>query len=111
QLGDYTAIQAEGKGTTVLQGIKNIAEGEVTYVKGCSVRGKSKAGFPEAVAAAKNSDVVILVLGGSSMRNFDLEFDSNGAAIVSDNPTDMDCGEGVDLADLKLGGVQEQLVK
>ncbi len=32
------------------------------------------------------------------MRNFDLEFDSNGAAIVSGNPTDMDCGEGVDLA-------------
>ncbi|GIN57237.1 beta-glucosidase [Lederbergia ruris] len=111
QLGDYTAIQKDGKGTTLLQGIKNMAEGEVTYVKGCSVRGKSKAGFPEAVAAAKNSDVVILVLGGSSMRNFDLEFDSNGAAIVSNNPTDMDCGEGVDLADLKLGGVQEQLVK
>lgn len=111
QLGDYTAIQQDGKGSTVLQGIKNIAEGDVTYVKGCSVRGNSKEGFPEAIVAAEESDVVILVLGGSSMRNFDLEFDSNGAAIVSGNPTDMDCGEGVDLADLRLGGVQEALVK
>ncbi|MCJ7840611.1 glycoside hydrolase family 3 C-terminal domain-containing protein [Lederbergia sp. NSJ-179] len=111
QLGDYTAIQHDGKGSTVLQGIKEIAEGEVTYAKGCSVRGESTEGFPEAVAAAEKSDVVVLVLGGSSMRNFDLEFDSNGAAIVSGNPTDMDCGEGVDLSDLKLGGVQELLVK
>ncbi|MBO0991522.1 glycoside hydrolase family 3 N-terminal domain-containing protein [Bacillus sp. SD088] len=111
QLGDYTAIQQDGKGSTVLQGIKDIAEGDVTYVKGCSVRGNSKEGFPEAIAAAENADAVILVLGGSSMRNFDLEFDSNGAAIVSGNPTDMDCGEGVDVADLRLGGVQEQLVK
>ncbi|KRG15011.1 beta-glucosidase [Virgibacillus soli] len=111
QLGDYTAIQRDGKGRTILQGIKEIAEGEVVYAKGCSVRGNSTEGFAEAINAAKKSDVVILALGGSSMRNFDLEFDSNGAAIVSGNPTDMDCGEGVDLADLKLGGVQELLVK
>lgn len=111
QLGDYTAIQREGKGTTILEGIKQISEGRVTYAKGCSVRGTSKEGFAEAIAKAEAADVVVMVLGGSSMRNFDIKFDSNGAAIVGDNPTDMDCGEGVDLADLRLGGVQEELVK
>lgn len=111
QLGDYTAIQREGKGVTVLEGIRGISEGEVVHVKGCSVRGNSKAEFKKAVAAAEASDVVLMVLGGSSMRNFDIEFDSNGAAIVSGNPSDMDCGEGVDLANLQLGGVQEELVK
>lgn len=111
QLGDYTAIQREGKGTTILEGIKQISEGRVTYAKGCSVRGTSKEGFAEAIAKAEAADVVVMVLGGSSMRNFDIKFDSNGAAIVGDNPTDMDCGEGVDLADLRLGGVQEDLVK
>lgn len=30
--------------------------------------------------------------------------------IVSGNPSDMDCGEGVDVADLSLGGVQEKLI-
>ncbi|MBS4217476.1 glycoside hydrolase family 3 C-terminal domain-containing protein [Bacillus sp. FJAT-49711] len=111
QLGDYTAIQNEGKGVTVLEGIKQFSESEILYAKGCSVRGESKDGFAEALTAAKASDVVVMVLGGSSMRNFDIQYDSNGAAIISGNPTDMDCGEGVDLADLRLGGMQEELVK
>lgn len=111
QLGDYTAVQAKGKGITVLQGIRNIAESEVIYAKGCSIRDESKAGFDEAIVAAEQADVVVLALGGSSMRNFDIQFDTNGAAIISGNSSEMDCGEGVDLADLQLGGVQGELVK
>ena len=111
QLGDYTSIQTEGKGVTVLQGIRNLAKAEVNYVKGCSIRDKSREGFAEAIAAAEQADVVVLALGGSSIRNFDIQFDTNGAAIVSGNPSDMDCGEGMDLAELQLGGVQEELVK
>lgn len=111
QLGDYTAVQAEGKGVTLLQGIRNIAKSEVIYAKGCSIRDESRAGFAEAIAAAEQVDVVVLALGGSSMRNFDIQFDTNGAAIISGNPSEMDCGEGVDLADLRLGGVQEELVQ
>ncbi|MCM3110846.1 glycoside hydrolase family 3 N-terminal domain-containing protein [Lederbergia lenta] len=111
QLGDYTAVQAKEKGITVLQGIRNIAESEVIYAKGCSIRDESKAGFDEAIVAAEQADVVVLALGGSSMRNFDIQFDTNGAAIISGNSSEMDCGEGVDLADLQLGGVQGELVK
>ncbi|MFC0470520.1 glycoside hydrolase family 3 N-terminal domain-containing protein [Halalkalibacter kiskunsagensis] len=111
QLGDYTAIQRESRGTTILDGICQLSHSEVTYAKGCSVRGNSREGFNEAIQAAKMADVAIVAIGGSSMRNFDISFDNNGAAIVTDNPSDMDCGEGVDLADLSLGGMQEELVK
>nr|WP_249315487.1 glycoside hydrolase family 3 N-terminal domain-containing protein [Bacillus sp. FJAT-49711] len=113
QLGDYTAIQPEGKGVTVLEGVKKVVSEntEVLFAKGCGIRDTSKEGFKEAISLAQDAEVAILVLGGSSARNFDLEFDTNGAAIVNGNPTEMDCGEGVDLADLRLGGVQSELVK
>jgi beta-glucosidase len=70
------------------------------------------AGLNEAVEAAKAADIAVLVLGGSSARQFGGNFDSNGAAIVSEgSPSEMDCGEGVDLADLSLGGIQLQLAE
>lgn len=111
QLGDYTSIQPEHKGTTIFEGIKSLSEGELTYAHGCSVRGESKNGFAEAIEVAKSSDIAVVVIGGSSARNFDILFDINGAAIMQNNPTDMDCGEGVDVADLTLGGVQSELIK
>ncbi|TSB46025.1 glycoside hydrolase family 3 N-terminal domain-containing protein [Alkalicoccobacillus porphyridii] len=111
QLGDYTSIQPDHKGTTILDGIGDLSQGEVTFAEGCSVRGESKEGFAEAIELTKASDVAIVAIGGSSARNFDILFDINGAAIMQDNPTDMDCGEGVDVADLSLGGVQSELIK
>lgn len=114
QLGDYTSVQREGHGTTVLQGINMYApEGvEVVYALGCGIRDESTAMLGEAVTAAQGADVAVLVLGGSSARQFGGDFDSNGEAIVSEgNPSEMDCGEGVDLADLSLGGIQQQLVE
>ncbi|MEF2964888.1 glycoside hydrolase family 3 N-terminal domain-containing protein [Paenibacillus sp. M1] len=114
QLGDYTSVQRDGSGSTVLEGIRRVAPAgtDVVYASGCGVRDMSDAGLAEAVAAAKSADVCVLVLGGSSARRFDTEFDSNGEAIVSaaqGNPAEMDCGEGVDLVDLALGGLQRRL--
>lgn len=112
QLGDYTSVQPEGSGTTVLQGIRSVApEGtEIVHALGCGIRDLSTAGIAEAVEAAKGADVAVLVLGGSSARQFGGDFDSNGAAIISEgSPSEMDCGEGVDLAELSLGGVQREL--
>jgi len=113
QLGDYTAPQAPGSGVTVLAGIRAAAAPgtEVVYARGCGIRDLDMSGFDEAFAVAKGSDVAVLVVGGSSARNFDIKFDANGAAVAGDNPSDMDCGEGIDVCDLDLGGVQEELVK
>ncbi|MGG1612228.1 hypothetical protein [Paenibacillus phoenicis] len=49
QLGDYTSVQREGTGTTVLQGIRACApQGvDIVYALGCGIRDRSKAGFAE----------------------------------------------------------------
>lgn len=111
-LGDYTAPQAEGAVVTVLQGIKNkLPNAVVEYVKGCAVRDTSWNEIEQAVAAAKNADVVILALGGSSARDFRTNYENTGAADVSKSVSDMDAGEGFDRATLSMMGYQEPLMK
>lgn len=113
QLGDYTQWQTDEKVVTVLKGIKKHMpkDCEVLSAKGCSIRGMSKDGFKEAVDIARKSDVIILVLGGSSTREPGMSFQDNGAVFMNKFTSELDCGEGVDLADLKLGGVQVELAK
>lgn len=113
QLGDYTAPQDRKELTTVLDGVKNLLpKAQVTYVKGCAVRDTTQSQIKEAVAAAKAADVTILVVGGSSARDFETTYLSTGAAIVNKNAiADMECGEGYDRAYLHLMGDQEKLMK
>lgn len=112
QLGDYTAPQDRKELTTVLDGVKNLLpKAQVTYVKGCAVRDTTQSEINEAVAAAKSADVTILVVGGSSARDFETTYLSTGAAVVNKNAiADMECGEGYDRADLHLMGDQEKLM-
>ncbi|GAA1916707.1 glycoside hydrolase family 3 N-terminal domain-containing protein [Streptomyces durmitorensis] len=105
QLGDYTAPQRPGTGLTVLDGIRAVAPPgtEVAYARGCDLVGGDRGGVAEAVALAAGADTAVLVLGGSSAREADTRFDSNGAAVVASGaPAGMTCGEGVDLAELEL---------
>ncbi|MCM3635064.1 glycoside hydrolase family 3 N-terminal domain-containing protein [Paenibacillus camelliae] len=114
QLGDYTSIQRPGTCTTVLQGLQQLAPkgSEIIYARGCGIRDMQDEGLAEAVAAAKASEVAIVVIGGSSARDFGDQFDSNGAIMMGGHHTgEMDCGEGVDLANLQLGGMQEKLIE
>lgn len=113
-LGDYTAPQREGEVVTVLQGIKNHVSPTTTvrYAKGCSIRTDSEEGFSEALDAARKSDVVVMVMGGSSARDFSSKYEVTGAVKVSeDSKNDMECGEGTDRATLNLMGKQEKLMK
>lgn len=114
QIGDYTAPQRPGSGVTVLQGIRAaVAPGtEVVYARGCDLVGDEVSEVPAAVALTAESDVVVLVLGGSSARTGDTVFDANGAAVTSSGrPSGMTCGEGVDLADLALPAAQLALLE
>lgn len=111
-LGDYTAPQADGDVVTILQGIKSkLPQAEVKYVKGCAVRDTSWQEIDKAVAAARESDVVVLALGGSSARDFRTNYESTGAADVTKSVSDMDAGEGFDRSTLNVMGYQEQLLK
>ncbi|MEC2342902.1 glycoside hydrolase family 3 N-terminal domain-containing protein [Paenibacillus barengoltzii] len=117
QLGDYTSPQPKSKVTTVLGGIRsklaNTPE-RVLYAPGCRINGHSREGFDVALSCAAKADTVVMVVGGSSARDFgegtiDLR---TGASKVTDNAeSDMDCGEGIDRMNLNLSGVQLELIQ
>ncbi|PIH57719.1 beta-glucosidase [Paenibacillus sp. LK1] len=132
QLGDYTSPQPKSKVATVLDGIHSKlavsesghagegsvghsnSENQVLYAPGCRIKGDSREGFEHAIETARQADTVIMVVGGSSARDFgegtiDLK---TGASNVSDNSwNDMECGEGIDRMTLGLAGVQLELIQ
>ncbi|WP_433922330.1 glycoside hydrolase family 3 N-terminal domain-containing protein [Paenibacillus taichungensis] len=117
QLGDYTSPQPRGQIVTVLDGITSklgADTGKVLYAPGCRIKGDSREGFAQALACAEEADTIIMVMGGSSSRDFgegtiDLR---TGASVVTDDPwNDMECGEGIDRSSLNLMGVQLELVQ
>jgi len=114
QLGDYTAPQAEGKVQTLLAGIRATLDKttKIDYVKGCAIRDTSNSDIAAAVAAAKQADAVVLVLGGSSARDFKTSYQATGAANVDPNTvSDMESGEGFDRVSLDMMGDQIKLLK
>jgi beta-glucosidase len=100
--GDYSytshiAGVSDGVRTvTVLEGIKNkVSSGTtVLYAKGCELSDDSREGFKEALDIASKSDVIIAVMGENS------GLFKRGLS-----------GEGNDRIDLRLPGVQEELLK
>ncbi|WP_333865662.1 glycoside hydrolase family 3 N-terminal domain-containing protein [Sphingobacterium sp.] len=114
QLGDYTAPQAEGKVQTLLTGIRAAVDKttKIDYVKGCAIRDTSNSDIAAAVEAAKQADAVVLVLGGSSARDFKTSYQATGAANVDPNTvSDMESGEGFDRVSLDMMGDQIKLLK
>ena len=112
-LGDYTAPQPDGKVITVYQGIKTmLGTDQCVYAKGCAVRDTMDCDIPAAVEAARQADVVIAVVGGSSARDFKTSYEDTGAATAEQNfISDMECGEGFDRATLDLLGKQIDLLE
>lgn len=110
QLGDYTAPQPEGKVVTMLDGL--LARGAtVKYVKGCSIRDTCGDSISEAVMAARSSDVIVAVVGGSSARDFRTSYEETGAAVTDAAAvSDMESGEGFDRSSLDLMGLQPELL-
>ncbi|WP_215222887.1 glycoside hydrolase family 3 N-terminal domain-containing protein [Echinicola shivajiensis] len=118
QLGDYTAPQANSNIVTVLEGIqaKVGKDVQVDYIRGCAVRDTTQSQIEEAAALAVQADVAVVVLGGSSARDFDTEYEETAAAKVSGTKegeviSDMESGEGFDRMTLDLLGDQMKLLK
>jgi beta-glucosidase len=89
-LGSWAGRGDPRDAVTPLEGITRRAAGlTVSYTKGCGITDTSTAGFADAVAAAKQADVAVLVLGEMG---------------------DMS-GEAASRADLDLPGVQERLLE
>lgn len=115
QIGDYSAPQRPGKVITVLQGIREKLPGaHIRYVKGCAIRDTTWNQIDEAVKAARQADVVVIVLGGSSARDFKTDYKNTGAAVVKDDGqhlSDMESGEGYDRTTLRMLGLQNKLLQ
>lgn len=73
--------------------IDALGAGRIVYARGCEVDGTDRSGLPAAVSAASNADVAVVVVAGRS-----------GLRASST------VGEGRDATDLRLTGVQEELV-
>ena len=107
QYGDYSATKDNESGVTILEGIKNLTKNKlkINYAKGANITGDDKSQIPTAVEAAKNSDVVVLVIGGTSSTLSGVGW---GKDIPNDFPTS---GEGFDRTSLDPPGVQTELIQ
>ncbi len=95
QLGDYHSMKLLQEIRTVLKGIRSKVPGaEVRYAKGCEITGQDRGGFAEAVAAAREAEVAVVVLG-------EREWYAPECTI----------GENCDVASIELTGVQEELLR
>jgi beta-glucosidase len=92
--GHFAAGAYYPESVTPLAALRLLASQNVTYAKGCGVRGTDTAGIAEAVALARGADVAVCVVGGRSG--------------LMPNCTS---GEFRDVTDLGLPGVQHQLVE
>ncbi|MBQ6315991.1 MAG: glycoside hydrolase family 3 C-terminal domain-containing protein [Oscillospiraceae bacterium] len=71
-----------------------LPEAEITYAYGYPIAGADESGFEEALAAAKNADVVILTLGGK-----------HGTCSMAS------MGEGVDASNINLPTCQDAFIR
>lgn len=117
QLGDYTSPQPRDKVTTVLGGIRSrLADSpeQVLYAPGCRIKGDSREGFEFALSTAAEADTVVMVVGGSSARDFgegSIDLKTGASKVTGNSESDMDCGEGIDRLSLSLSGVQLELIQ
>ena len=101
-LGSWRIAADDGTAVSVLEGMKAYPGNEITYAKGADVTiGKTefvselkinttdKSDFPEAIVAAKNADIVVMVLGEHGFQS----------------------GEGRSRVSLGLPGVQQELLE
>ena len=108
-LGDYTALQDNGANQTIRQVFEK-GFSSLKYTPGWDFCGND-ADIEHAVSLAKQCDVAVVTVGGSSARPLaNTVFDSKtGAALRSEYF--LDCGEGCDVADLSLPGNQTELIR
>ena len=101
-LGSWRIAADDNSAVSVLEGLQKYQGNQLTYVKGADVAvGRTqfiwetkinmtdKSGFAEAIAAAKQADVVVMVLGEHGLQS----------------------GEGRSRTDLGLPGVQQELLE
>lgn len=101
QFGDYSWSADKSNGVTPLDGLKSMLDPcgvRINYAEGCDPYSQDKSGFKAAIKAARKSDVILLFVGSQS-------------AILARASEPATSGEGYDLTDLTLPGVQMDLIR
>ncbi len=101
-LGNYNGFPSSS--VTPLEGIRRkVGDAvEVAYAKGCEIRSADRSGFEEAVAIAKDADVIVAVVGISQL--------IEGEEGQQEGVEGGEHSRG-DREDIALPGVQEELLK
>jgi len=111
QFGDLSATKDNSVGVTVLGAIQEQGQEsgfEVTYARGCGWVGTDTSTFADAVKAASESDVAIVVVGDTSMN---IGYGIPGSKTDQSIGRLATVGEGFDRTDLSIPGPQGDLVK
>lgn len=108
-LGDYTAYQNEKAHKTIKQAFSECFS-EVRFDNGWDFLGENQ-NFEDALSKAKECDVIVVTVGGSSARAITKTvFDQNNGAAMEVTGF-IDCGEARDVASLKLPGNQIEFIR
>lgn len=96
QFGDYTWSRDNKDGVTLRAALERRLQGKVRlhYARGCDLVTADRSGIAAVVEAARRSDVCVVVVGSAS-------------ASLARDYSNATCGEGFDLSDLRLTGVQD----
>jgi beta-glucosidase len=111
-LGDYVPPLPDGAGATVLDGVRALVGDGARYERGCDHTAPIDGGCARAGALAAGSDLAIVVLGSTSVRGYDDDFDANGAARLGGEARTVPAatsGEGFDAAEVELPAAQRDL--
>ncbi len=105
QFGDYSYSKRKEDGVTVLEGISRYVESDkLFYAEGCDLTSLDRSGFPKAVELVEQSDIALVVVGGTSAILSGIGWGGGTSEVNT-------CGEGFDRASLGLPGVQLELIK
>jgi beta-glucosidase len=112
QVGDYAYAahypdkESNRDIVTVRDAFESRLGDAVTYAEGCTTSGPSTDGIDEAVALARDSDVVVACVGARSALALTDDVDAR-----ADQPYLPTSGEGADVTDLSLPGAQDELLE
>ncbi len=88
-IGNWSGAGDGNSCVSLLEGIKSVCTGTVTYAEGCEVESTRKSGYLKAMEIARKADVVVVAVGERAMMS----------------------GEAAARAEIGLPGVQEELIK
>lgn len=114
--GDYVISQSQFHGVTPYDGIKAASSGKVTFTQGCERWSNDQSGFADAISAAEEADVAVVVVGTWYVNSTIVVISKTDNSFRSRDQYELwqglnaTTGEHVDVSNLNLVGAMPHLV-